>query len=412
MQTRGTFIALIAGAALCAAAPAFALGPGATIATGDMDGDGIPDIVTLEPDVSQVDIVTVDAEGNFTLAPVQSFTDIPAMTSIAIADVNGDGSNDVIISDGSGSAAGVRVLFNDGHGNLSADISYPSEATAGNGPVSVTAADVNGDGFPDLITANGSDGTVSVLINNGDGTFAAPLSYPAGADPVAVAVADLNGDGFPDLAVADASGNSVQVLLNNGDGTFSAPLTMSVGANPVAVTLSDLDGDGKLDVVVVDQADDTAGILHGNGDGSFAPAVFIHTGAQPGWLTAQDLNGDGRPDLVTANYSDGSVSVFTNAGAGSFTPEQTVFPAYGSYDTVVMSIGGAPQLVSTNVPAGTVVVTPAKSPASSGGTPAKGVVHHITGARDPQSSSGGGGDLSLFSLVLLGMATLRRRFAR
>jgi hypothetical protein len=414
MQTRGPLIALIAGVALCSAAPAFALGSGATIATGDMDGDGIPDIVILEPVSSQVDIVTVDALGDFTLAPSQKFNDISAMTSIAVADLNGDGIQDVIVSDGSSAASGVRVLFNDGHGTLAADVAYASQTGSGKGPTSVSAADVDGDGFPDLITANGTAGTVSVLLNDGDGTFAAPVSYPAGVDPVAVAVADVDGDGFADIAVADASGNSVQVLLNDGHGSFGAPLPLSVGANPVAITLGDVDGDGKPDVVVVDRDDDTAGILHGNGDGSFAPALFLATGSQPGWVTAEDLNGDGRMDLVTANYNDGSVSVFTNGGGNNFTTAQPVFPAYGSYDTVVMNIGGAPQLVSTNVPAGTVVVTSAKDVVQGGssGSPVKGTVHHINGARDPQSSAGGSGDLGLFSLLLLAAGFVRRAACR
>jgi hypothetical protein len=414
MQIRGILIALLTGAALCAATPAHAIGPGATIATADMDGDGIPDIVTLEPNVSLVDIVTVDAQGDFNLAPSQGFLDISDMTSIAIADLNGDGINDVIISDGSSAASGVRVLFNDGHGTLATGLVYASETGSGKGPVSVTAADVDGDGFPDLITANGTDGSVSVLLNAGDGSFAAPITYAAGSDPVAVAVADVNGDGFPDLAVADASGNSLQVLLNDGHGAFAAPMTQVVGANPVAVTFSDVDGDGKTDMVVANRDDDTAGILLGNGDGSFAPAVFLNTGSQPGWVTAQDLNGDGRPDLVTANYNDGSVSVFTNGGASAFTAAQPVFPAYGSYDTVVMNIGGAPQLVSTNVPAGTVVVTSARDvvQGDSSSSPVKGTVHHINGAHDPQSSAGGGGIFSLLGLLFLGIAGSIRRFAR
>ena len=394
---------------LCNAAPALALGPGATIATADMDGDGIPDIVALETDQSRVDIVHMDIHGEFRLLPTQTFTDITGMTSVAIADVNGDGIQDVIVSDGSGSANGVRVLLNDGHGVLSADVSYASESGSGLGPVSLIAVDLDGDGFPDLITANGRDGTVSVLLNQGDGSFAAAVSYPAGTDPVAVAVADVNGDGFPDLMVADLGANSVQVLLNDGHGGFTAPSAQRVGASPVAVAFGDVDGDGRLDVVVVDRDDNTAGILIGHGDGSFEPAQFVSTGAQPGWLCAQDLDGDGKPDLVTANYSDGSVSVFTNHG-GSLVPAKTVFPAYGSYDTVVMRIGGKPQLVSANVPAGTVVVIPAGSSAQGGnGSPANGV-HHIKGAQDPQSSSGGG-ELGLLSLGLLGLAGLVRHRA-
>ena len=144
----GTLLTLLLGVSLCYAAPALALGPGVTIATADMNGDGIPDLVELSTDDSTVNVVTVDAQGNFTLLPPQSFTDIGQMSSLTIADVNGDGIPDVIISDSSGSAAGVRVLLNDGHGDLAADVSYPSENSDGNGPVSVIAADINGDGKP------------------------------------------------------------------------------------------------------------------------------------------------------------------------------------------------------------------------------------------------------------------------
>ncbi|MFI4967078.1 MAG: FG-GAP repeat domain-containing protein [Gammaproteobacteria bacterium] len=421
---QGSIYILILGASLCYAAPACALAPGATIATADMDGDGIPDLVVLSPADCTVNVVTVDADGNFTLLPPQSFEDITDMSSIAVADVNGDGIPDVIISDESGSAGGVRVLLNDGHGDLAADVSYASETGSGSGPASVTITDINGDGFPDIITANASDGSVSILLNNGDATFAAPVSYLAGTYAVTVAVADLNGDGLPDLVVTDAGTNSVQVLLNDGHGGFGAPLSQSVGAHPVALVLDDIDGDGKPDVLVADRDDNTVGILLGNGDGSFKPAVFIHTGAQPGWLAAQDLDGDGRPDLVTDNYSDGSVSVFTNTGRGEFGTSQRVYPAYGSYDTVVMDIASKPQLVSANVAAGVVVVTPTARGVKQGGgnntngtgnsdgsNPPPSTTHPIKGAQNPQSSSGSGA-FDLLSLLLLGLLGLSRRLSR
>jgi hypothetical protein len=409
---RGSIYILIMGASLCYAAPACALAPGTTIATADMNDDGIPDLVVISPQDCTVDVITVDADGNFTLLTPQIFSDITQMSSIAIADVNGDGIPDVIITDASGSAAGVRILSNDGHGGLTADVGYASEPTSGSGPASVTVADINGDGFPDLITANGSDGTVSVLLNNRDGTFAAPVSYPAGTYAVTVAVADLNGDGLPDLAVTDAGTNSVQVLLNDGQGGFGAALPQGVGAHPVALVLNDLNGDGKTDIVVADRDDNTVAVLLGNGDGSFGAATFIKTGAQPGWVDASDLSGDGRPDLVTANYSDGSVSVFANTGHGEFVATQRVFPAYGSYDTVIMDVAGKRQLVSANVPAGAVVVTPASVDTQvKGVTPPVSTTHKIQGAHDPQSSSGSG-PLDLFSLVLLCVLGLARRLTR
>lgn len=381
---------------------------GATVATADLDGSGKTDIVALDPANQQVDLVWVGKDGSFSLV-TQDFKDISSMTALAVADVNGDGRPDVIISNGQDSTSGVRVLLNNGDGTLAPDVAYASDSTASMGPVSVTVADLNADGHPDIIAANANSGTVSVLFNKGDGTFAAPVIYPAGIRPVAVAVGDLNGDGFPDLVVADASGNSVLVLLNKGDGSFAAPASLTVGSHPVALSLADLDGDGHLDIIVADAGDNTIAVLSGHGDGSFAAASFHQTGAQPGWITAQDLKGSGRLDLMTDNYSDGSVSLFANTGSG-FTAQQQLFPAYGSYGTVVMSIGGAPQVVSPNVQAGQVQVTPAAAAVQSGNS-AQGSVRHIAGAQDPQSSSGSG-DLDIISLVLLGLAGLRRHRVR
>src|SRR6185437_9787817 len=98
-------------------------------------------------------------------------------------------------------------------------VDYPT----GTAPWSVVAADLNGDGKPDLAVADEGSNTVSVLLNNGNGTFAAKVDYPTGFSPSSVAEADLNGDGEPDLVVANAGANSsVSVLLNNGNGTFAA----------------------------------------------------------------------------------------------------------------------------------------------------------------------------------------------
>lgn len=400
--------ALLLGALVLHSAYAATAAKGATVATADMDGSGNTDIITIDATNRQVDLLWVSKDGSFRLA-IQDFSDIGNMTALAVADVNGDGRPDVVISNGKDSASGIRVLLNSGDGTLAPDVTYASESAAGLGPVSVTVADLNGDGRPDIIAANANSGTVSVLSNKGDGTFAAPVIYPAGIRPVAVAVGDLNGDGFPDLVVADASGNSVLVLLNKGDGSFAAPVSLIVGSHPVALSLADVDGDGQLDIIVADQGDNTIAVLSGHGDGSFAAAAFHQTGAQPGWIAAEDLKGTGLLDLVSDNYSDGSVSLFANTGRG-FMDQQQLFPAYGSYGTVVMSIGGTPQVVSPNVQAGQVQVTPAAAAVQSGNS-AQGSVRHIDGARDPQSSSGSG-ELDIISLVLLGLAGLRRRSSR
>ncbi|HEX2667030.1 MAG TPA: VCBS repeat-containing protein [Gammaproteobacteria bacterium] len=395
----------LAGALLYPAIPAMAAGTGATMASGDMDGDGFEDVVALDAGHATVSIITLDAQGEFT-AHTQDYPDMPGMTALTLADVDGDGRLDVLVSDATDAASGVRVLLNTGGTGLAADVAYAS-GEAGPGPVSLTAADLNGDGFVDIVTAGGSAGTVSVLLNHGDGSFAAPVSYTVGGDITAVAVADFNGDGFPDIVASDTAGDGVVSLPGAGDGSFGAPLTFMVGAGPVALTATDVNGDGFQDLLVADRDDDSVGVLLGLGDGSFAAPAFYPTGSQPGWIGTADLDGDGLADLVTDNYSDGSVSLFANQGGGAFEAPQQLFLDYGSYGTLIMSIGGKPQIVSANLDAGVVVVT-AGSAVHASSKPPRSQVHRIGGTHDPQSSNGGGA-LDLFSLGLLAAFALRRR---
>jgi hypothetical protein len=134
-----------------------------------------------------------------------------APQALAAADVNGDGKADLVTAiPGSNS---VRVLLGDGTGNFPQADSY----TTGGNPVSVAMADLNGDGFPDIITANSADNTVSVLLNNGHGAFGLAQNFAVGgSQPISIAVGDFNGDGKPDVAVVNAGSSSVSVLLNTG----------------------------------------------------------------------------------------------------------------------------------------------------------------------------------------------------
>ena len=137
-------------------------------------------------------------------------------------------------------------------------------------------ADLTGDGIPDIITANRSDNSVSVLLGNPDGSFQTKETYRHRAGcPFSVAVADLNGDGIPDIVTANYDGSSVSVLLGNGNGTFQPYYDLPAGSDPYDVKVADLTGDGNADIVVTNKNDNTVGVLLGNGNGTFQPMVSL-----------------------------------------------------------------------------------------------------------------------------------------
>ena len=129
---------------------------------------------------------------------------------------------------------------------------------------------MNGDGLLDLVTATSGvadvDGTVNVLLGRGDGTFADGGSFPVCKDPEAVALGDFNGDGFVDAVTANSYNDGISIVLNNGDGTFGAPTTISGTASDVAI--ADIESDGRLDIVVARDSSDFD-VMHGAGDGTF-----------------------------------------------------------------------------------------------------------------------------------------------
>ncbi len=253
---------------------------------------------------------------------------------VAVRDLNGDGHPDLAVADYRSNT--VSILLGNGDGTFAA----ATTVTVGSSPSSVILVDLNGDGHPDLVTSNyTSPGSVSVLLGNGDGTFGTKTDLAVGNEPNSVAAGDLNGDGKLDLVTADYAGDTISVLLGNGDGTFGAAAATAAGSGPNWAALGDLNGDGHLDVAVADRHDDTVGVLLGNGDGTFAPVVAYGLGAGtqlPFTLSIGDLNGDKHLDLAVGDSTSHDVTVLLGNGDGTFPSTPT-----GSY-----AVGGDPQSIA------------------------------------------------------------------
>ncbi len=200
----------------------------------------------------------------------------------------------------------------------------PQIFPAGDMPVSIVADDFRGIGKLDVALAN-SDGTIAILLGNGDGTFQAPaiISTPATLS-FSMTSADFNVDGKIDLALVDWHSDNVYVLLGNGDGTFQPAKSFpnSAGWNSEVIS-ADVNGDAKPDLVITDFNNSEFSVLLGNGDGTFQPAIVTSTSPYPGGVAAGNFNGDNKLDLIVTSAAE--VSFYPGNGDGTFgTP--TNFP--------------------------------------------------------------------------------------
>ncbi|MGB9232931.1 MAG: VCBS repeat-containing protein, partial [Terriglobales bacterium] len=324
-----------------------------SIAAADVNGDGYPDLLVANDCAAGgncsngvVGVLLGNGDGTFQAAVTYNSGGYYA-DSIAVRDVNADGHPDLLVAnqcfDSMCADSGIGVLLGNGDGTFQSAVSYNS---GGENPLSIAVADVDGDGHPDLLVGNecvgnGSctNGVISVLLGNGDGTFQAAVNYnSSGYDAYSIAVADVNGDGKPDLLVANycasscSNGGGISVLLGNGDGTFQAPITYDSGGEyALSIAVADVNGDGHLDLLVANECASSGnclsggvvGVLLGNGDGTFQAAVSYNSGGEYAYsIAVADVNGDGHPDLLVASQcasscsNGGGISVLLGNGDG------------------------------------------------------------------------------------------------
>ncbi len=291
------------------------------IATADVNNDGAQDLVVVTYDSAFVTLSVSVSLGNgdgtyqdpvsYTINsdPTNTYSSAGGTTGYfngdAVADLNGDGYPDIVVTDSNG--GNIDVLINNGDGTFKAPVAYGTgndsdTAPFPNGtfPQGVALGDLNGDGILDAVVGNNGPGTVAVLLGNGDGSFQASTEYQGGGGNQ-FAIADFAGTG--NLGVAASSGyGSLPVFLGNGDGSLQAPTFVPIGTRTIGVVTADFNGDSKPDLAVLDQVGNTVSIALGNGDGSFQAATPYATSGDPVSLVAADFNADGTPDIAVANY--------------------------------------------------------------------------------------------------------------
>ena len=299
-------------------------GFGQNIAVADFNGDGKLDVAEAVEASSGNGLQSIilylgNGDGSFQLG-----TNLTAPLNVdylAASDVNGDGKMDLIAVGTGSNGVNFSVLLGNGNGTFAVPVTTTHGLT---GVFSLAVADMNGDGKADIILES-TNNSLAVLLGNGNGTFQAAqvtnLTYGIYGD---LAVGDFNKDGKMDLAVPSGSGY-VSILFGNGNGTFLPPVNINIPtSSPQGVKTADLNGDGNLDLIV---ANGNKGItvLLGTAAGVFqAPvsyassATFNSSSPNPSTLVIGDIDGDGKVDVIALNYNFGTVAVLKGNGDGTF----------------------------------------------------------------------------------------------
>ena len=264
-------------------------------------------------------------------------------TFVTIADLDGDGDADLAVANGASDF--ISILFNNGDGTYADQVTYFIGF-----PYNLASADLDGDGDQDLAVTNAASDNVAILLNNGDGTFADQVTYDTNY-AISVTIADLDGDEDADLAVANWAGNTVSVLLNNGDGTFAPQVTYPGGSGPGDIAIADLDGDEDADLAVANHWSANVSVLMNEGDGTFAAHVTYEAGGRAVRIAIDDVDGDEDADLVVAKYDSDDVSVLLNNGDGTFAPRVDYAAGDGPHGVAVGDLDGDadPDLVVVSI---------------------------------------------------------------
>jgi hypothetical protein len=298
------------------------------VCVADINNDGNPDIIFCNQGINGVSIfINTTAAGATTptFSGRRDFATGNTPRGVTICDINGDGKPDVVTANYV--AGGISVLMSTTNPGNAPSFAAHRDYQTGTGPWGITFKDINGDGKPDIITANNTAGTFSVILNttipgSASPSFSAKVDFTTGTNPISVSCEDLNGDGKPDLVVGYSGSNTYVSIFTNTTATgattpaFSTTTDFPTTGDPYSTVIADLNGDGKPDLITANDASSTVSVLINNttpgSTPSFLPKVDFTTGGNPRSVAIADFNGDYLPDIAVVNFSSNFVSVLLN----------------------------------------------------------------------------------------------------
>ncbi|HLA62822.1 MAG TPA: FG-GAP-like repeat-containing protein [Rhodothermales bacterium] len=293
----------------------------------DFNGDGWGDLLVSNEVANDTRLFLNDGTGRYGPLTVVPLPNGAVPSPVETGDFDGDGDMDAVIANTGGNR--VSVLLNDGPGTFTTRTSY----LAGQAVRGLAVLDLDGDGIDEIVTGNYTADNVTVLKGGAGGTFGAPQALAGTYDgPYALSVADADADGRLDLYLATRPNQMVQTLLGDGDGGLTpiATPTFSCGG-PWQIASGDLDNDGDADLAVAGSFCNVVTVHFADGNGAFSSALQMNTGSFVIAIDLGDLDGDGDLDLVTSNYSSRDFRIHYNLGSGTFAaPVRLVVAGAGS----------------------------------------------------------------------------------